>query len=72
MKVIKAVYQTGVFVPKDVCVLPEGTEVEVTIQAAHLDPSSAADSDEQTQLLQEAGEEGQGDSIPPMTPDPLK
>ena len=71
MKVIKAVYQTGVFVPKDVCVLPEGTEVDVMIQAAHLDPSSATDPDEQSRLLQEAGKRGQSDVVPPTTPDSL-
>lgn len=69
MKVIKAVYQTGVFIPKDVCVLPEGTEVEVIIQAAHLDPASDADSNEQAQLIQGAG---QNDAIPPTTPDPTE
>ena len=68
MKIIKAVYQTGVFIPKDVCVLPEGTEVEVVIQEAHLDPSQAADPDVSAQLLPEA----ESGFISTAKPDPLK
>lgn len=72
MKVIKAVYQTGVFVPQDVCVLPEGTEVEVVIQAAHLDPSQADDPDVSAQLLPEAESDARSGFIPPTKPNPHK
>lgn len=72
MEVIRAVYQTGVFIPKGVCVLPEGTEVELTIRTVNLEPSRDTNPDQDAQLLQETENRTPDNPLPPKIHSPLK
>ncbi len=72
MEVIRAVYQTGVFIPKGVCVLPEGTEVEMVIRVVGLESLQDTNPDQDGQLLQETENRTSDNPLSPKIHNPLK
>ncbi len=72
MEVIRAVYQTGVFIPKGVCVLPEGTEVEMVIRVVGSEPLQDTNPDQDGKLLQETENGTPNNPLPPKIHNPLK
>ncbi len=65
---LKAVYHTGTFVPKAPCELPEGAEVELTVQGPFLLSASATDAKEKTRILQAVIQRMQANPIPGGAP----
>jgi len=50
---IKAVYQNGAFVPQQPCHLPEGSEVELTIDDPYTIPPAIKDRSERAAMLED-------------------
>lgn len=50
---VGAVYRNGCFVPQTPCDLPEGCEVELTIQGPFVIPPSITDPEEQSRIRRE-------------------
>lgn len=53
---IRAVFQNGAFVPQQPCDLPDGSEVDLTIEAAHILPPEEKDPEERKRILKEVVE----------------
>ena len=49
---LKAIYREGAFIPKTPCDLPEGVEVELTINAPHILPPKVTDPEERKRILE--------------------
>jgi predicted DNA-binding antitoxin AbrB/MazE fold protein len=67
-KKMAAVYRTGAFVPKAPCDLPEGAEVELTIQGPSVLSPAAMSDEERAQLLQTVIARMQTNLIPSAAP----
>jgi predicted DNA-binding antitoxin AbrB/MazE fold protein len=65
---LKAVYQEGVFVPKERCEIPEGSEVELIIQGPILLPPEAKEAKERQQILRMLTERMQQKLFPVNAP----
>ena len=67
-KKLAAVYHTGAFVPKIPCELPEGAEVELTIQGPPVLSTSAMSAEESAQVLNAVIERMRDNPIPSAAP----
>jgi len=67
-KKLAAVYHTGAFVPKAFCELPEGAEVELTIQGPSVLSPSVMSAEERARVLQTVIERMQDNPIPSAAP----
>lgn len=65
---LKAIYYNGVFVPQVPYNLPEGTEVELTIQDPYTIPPEVKDPAERARLLQELVQRMKDNPIPANAP----
>lgn len=63
-KRLKAVYQKGAFVPQEQCGLPEGAQVELTIQGPLTSPPVVTAPAERAQILKTLVERMQANPIP--------
>ncbi len=67
-KKLVAVYHTGAFVPKAPCELPEGAEVELTIQGPSVLTPPLMSPEERARVLQTVIERMQDNPIPSAAP----
>lgn len=65
---IRLVFHDGVFVPQERCDLPEGSEVELTIQSARVLPPEEADPEERKRILKEVVENMRRHPFPENAP----
>jgi predicted DNA-binding antitoxin AbrB/MazE fold protein len=65
---VKAVYHNGVFVTREFCDLPEGSEVELIIQGPALLPPEVKGSEEKETILRITVERMQQNPIPSRVP----
>ncbi|HYH87256.1 MAG TPA: antitoxin family protein [Pyrinomonadaceae bacterium] len=65
---LKAIYRDGAFVPQSPCDLPEGVEVELTINAPHIIPAKVKDPEERKRLMSELIQNMLDNPIPENAP----
>lgn len=65
---LKAIYRDGAFIPQTPCDLPEGAEVELTIQGPRLLPPKVTDPEERKRILEEMVERMRANPIPAGAP----
>ena len=65
---LRAVFHDGVFVPKQPCDLPEGSEVELTVNDPYTIPPEIADPAERAALLKELVKSMRENPIPANAP----
>lgn len=65
---LKAVYQNGAFVPQSPCDLPEGSEVELIIEAPRVIPPVVTDPEERKRILSKVVENMRNNPIPADAP----
>lgn len=65
---LKAIYQNGVFVPQTPCVLPEDSEVELTIHDPYTIPPKITDPAERARILKEVVRSMKDNPLPEGTP----
>lgn len=65
---LKAVYQRGIFSPREPCDVPEGSEVELIIQGPFILPPGVREPEEQKQILRRVVERMQQNPIPAGAP----
>jgi predicted DNA-binding antitoxin AbrB/MazE fold protein len=65
---VKAVYHNGVFITREFCDIPEGSEVELIIQGPALLPPEVKGSEEKERILRMAVERMQQNPIPSRAP----
>lgn len=65
---VKATFQGGVFVPKQPCDLPEGTEVEITLHDPYTIPPEITDPVERAAVLKEVVKRMKENPIPADAP----
>jgi predicted DNA-binding antitoxin AbrB/MazE fold protein len=66
--VIRLVFQDGVFVPQERCDLPEGSEVELTVEAPRVLPPEETDPEERKRILREVVEDMRRHPFPQNAP----
>ncbi|HVG18350.1 MAG TPA: antitoxin AF2212-like protein [Blastocatellia bacterium] len=65
---IRAVFHDGVFVPRQPCDLPEGSEVEVIVRQPHVLPPEESDPEERARILRAMVERMNDNPIPENAP----
>jgi predicted DNA-binding antitoxin AbrB/MazE fold protein len=65
---VRAVYHNGVFVSRELCDIPEGSEVELIIQGPALLPPELRGSEEKERILKIMVERMQQNPIPARAP----
>jgi predicted DNA-binding antitoxin AbrB/MazE fold protein len=65
---LRAVYRRGAFVPQEPCDLPEGSEVELTIQEPLISPPEVSDPEERKRILKKVVESMKSNPIPADAP----
>jgi len=65
---IRAVFQDGVFVPQQPCDLPEGAEVELTLDDPYTIPPQITDPEEKKRILKEVVENMRNHPFPENAP----
>jgi len=65
---LKAIYQQGAFVLTEPYDLPDGSEVEITVQRAHLIPPEIDNPETRGRLLKRITERMRQNPIPPDAP----
>jgi predicted DNA-binding antitoxin AbrB/MazE fold protein len=72
---LRAVYRKGAFHPRESCDLPDGSEVELTVQGPFILPPDVKEPKEQKRILRTVINSMQGNPIPagapPLTRDSL-
>jgi predicted DNA-binding antitoxin AbrB/MazE fold protein len=65
---VRAIFHDGVFVPKQPCDLPEGSEVELTVNDPYTIPPEITDPAERAALLEELVKSMRENPIPANAP----
>jgi predicted DNA-binding antitoxin AbrB/MazE fold protein len=65
---LKAIYQGGVFVPREPCSVPEGSEVELIVQGPAIFPPAVKEPEAQQHLLRVLVERMQQNPLPAGAP----
>ena len=65
---VKAVYHNGVFIAREFCDLPEGSEVDLIIQGPTVLPPEVKGSEEKERILRMTAERMQQNPIPEKAP----
>ena len=65
---LKAIYRDGAFIPQSPCDLPEGVEVELTINAPHILPPEVEDPAERRRILEAMVVRMRANPLPADTP----
>lgn len=65
---VRAVFQDGVFVPQQPCDLPEGSEVQLTVEDPYTIPPAITDPVERAALLKELVRSMRENPIPANAP----
>jgi predicted DNA-binding antitoxin AbrB/MazE fold protein len=65
---VKAIYQSGVFVPEGPCDVPEGSEVELIIQSPLILPPEVKEAKERQHILRMVVERMQQNPLPVDAP----
>lgn len=65
---LRAVFHDGVFVPKQPCDLPEGSEVELTVNDPYTIPPEITDPEERRRVLKEVVESMRQNPFPEKAP----
>ena len=65
---LRAIYRNGAFIPQTACELPEGTEVELLVQASQITSPPIADEAAKRQFLRALVERMQQNPIPLNAP----
>jgi predicted DNA-binding antitoxin AbrB/MazE fold protein len=61
---LKALYSGGVFIPQELCALPEGSEVELIIQGPLIAPPEVKEAKERQHILRMVVERMQHNPLP--------
>jgi predicted DNA-binding antitoxin AbrB/MazE fold protein len=65
---LKAIYRDGAFIPQAPCDLPEGAEVELTINEPRVIPSKITDPEERKRIMEEMVARMRANPIPADAP----
>lgn len=65
---IKAIYRGGAFIPQTPCDLPEGAEVEITVDTPHVMPPLVTDPEERKRIMEEMVARMRANPIPAAAP----
>jgi predicted DNA-binding antitoxin AbrB/MazE fold protein len=65
---VKAIYRDGAFIPQAPCDLPEGAEVELTINGPHVLPPTVTDPEERKRIMDELIHNMKSNPIPADAP----
>jgi predicted DNA-binding antitoxin AbrB/MazE fold protein len=65
---VRAIYQKGTFILREPCDLPEGSEVELTVDGPHIIPPAVTDPEERKRILSELIQNMRSNPIPADAP----
>ena len=65
---LRAIFQDGCFVPRERCDIPEGVEVEITVEAPSLLPPRVTDPEKRKRILSAMVERMQQNPLPGIAP----
>ena len=65
---VRAVFRKGAFIPHAPCLLPENSEVNLTIESPMFPPPAVTDPAERQRILDEVIESMRNNPIPPDAP----
>lgn len=65
---IRAIFQDGKFIPREPCLLPESSEVDILVESPHAISPVIIDRDQRAQALAELVARMQANPLPPNSP----